>query len=42
MLHAPERDGSGQIVDEVLDDERRGHLVAAGRFAISPDEDVDR
>ena len=33
MLHAPERDGSGQIVDEALDDERRGHLVAAGRFA---------
>ncbi len=36
MLHAPERDGTGRIVDEVLDDERRGHLVAAGRF--SPDQ----
>ena len=33
----PRRDGSGQIVDEHLDDERRGHLVAAGRFMISPD-----
>ena len=32
MLHAPERDGSGRIVDEDLDDERRAHLVAAGRF----------
>jgi cell wall-associated NlpC family hydrolase len=32
MLHAPERDGSGQVVDEPLDDERRAHLVAAGRF----------
>jgi cell wall-associated NlpC family hydrolase len=37
MLHAPERDGSGQVVDEPLDDERRAHLVAAGRFEISPD-----
>ena len=35
MLHAPEGAGSGRIVDEPLDDERRGHLVAAGRFAIS-------
>jgi len=32
MLHAPEGDGSGQIVDEPLDDVRRAHLVAAGRF----------
>jgi hypothetical protein len=32
MLHAPERDGSGQVVDEPLDDERRAHLVAAGRL----------
>jgi gamma-D-glutamyl-L-lysine dipeptidyl-peptidase len=39
MLHAPERDGSGQIVDEVLDEERAGHLVAAGRFEISSTED---
>ena len=37
MLHAPETGGSGRIVDEHLDDERRGHLVAAGRFMISPD-----
>jgi cell wall-associated NlpC family hydrolase len=34
MLHAPERDGSGQIVDEPLDDVRRSHLVAAGRIAL--------
>ncbi len=39
MLHAPEAAGSGRIVDEPLDDERRGHLVAAGRFAISPVSD---
>ena len=37
MLHAPETGGVGQIVDEDLDDERRGHLVAAGRFAITPE-----
>lgn len=34
MLHAPERDGSGVIVDEELTPERRGHLVAAGRFPL--------
>jgi cell wall-associated NlpC family hydrolase len=34
MLHAPERDGSGQIVEEELTPERRKHLVAAGRFEI--------
>jgi cell wall-associated NlpC family hydrolase len=41
MLHAPERGGRGQIVDEDLDDVRLGHLVAAGRFASSsvPDEE---
>jgi len=41
MLHAPERAGSGQIVDEPLDDERRGYLVAAGRFAIAPAPDEE-
>ena len=41
MLHAPERDGTGQIVDEPLDDRRRAHLVAAGRFEISPADDGD-
>ena len=39
MLHAPERDGSGQIVDEMLDDERRAHLVAAGRFDLPRGDD---
>lgn len=34
MLHAPEGDGSGRIVDEELSDERRRDLVAVGRFAI--------
>jgi hypothetical protein len=34
MLHAPERDGSGVIVDEELTAERRDHLVAAGRFPL--------
>ena len=37
MLHAPETGGAGRIVDEDLDDERRKHLVAAGRFAITPE-----
>ena len=35
MLHAPERTGSGQIVDEPLDDERRAHLIGAGRFGMT-------
>ena len=39
MLHAPERGGSGQVVDEVLTDERRAHLVAAGRFEVSRTDD---
>jgi cell wall-associated NlpC family hydrolase len=34
MLHAPESDGTGQIVEEELSTERRAHLVAAGRFEI--------
>lgn len=34
MLHAPESDGSGRIVEEELSPERRAHLVAAGRFEI--------
>ena len=34
MLHAPEFDGSGRIVEEELSPERRAHLVAAGRFEI--------
>jgi cell wall-associated NlpC family hydrolase len=42
MLHAPERDGSGQIVDEPLDDVRRAHLVAAGRLEITPDDVLDQ
>jgi gamma-D-glutamyl-L-lysine dipeptidyl-peptidase len=41
MLHAPERNGTGQIVDEPLDDERRGTLIAAGRFAISTATDEE-
>jgi cell wall-associated NlpC family hydrolase len=39
MLHAPERAGTGQIVDEPLDDERRAHLVAAGRFEAGVPDD---
>jgi cell wall-associated NlpC family hydrolase len=35
MLHAPEHDGTGRIVEEELSPHRRAHLVAAGRFAIS-------
>ncbi len=34
MLHAPERDGTGQILEEDLTPERRAHLAAAGRFDI--------
>jgi cell wall-associated NlpC family hydrolase len=41
MLHAPEHDGTGRIVDEPLDDQRRAHLVAAGRLEIPHVEDVD-
>ena len=37
MLHAPETGGAGRIVDEDVDGERRKHLVAAGRFAITPE-----
>ncbi len=36
MLHAPEGDGSGRIVEEALDEERREHLVAAGRVDQAP------
>jgi len=32
MLHAPEEDGSGVIVDELLPEHRRAHLVSAGRL----------
>jgi gamma-D-glutamyl-L-lysine dipeptidyl-peptidase len=42
MLHAPECDGSGQIVDEPLDERRREHLVAAGRFGVPDHEHPDR
>ena len=34
MLHAPESDGTGRIIEEELSPERRAHLVAAGRFDI--------
>ena len=34
MLHAPESDGSGRILEEELTPERRAHLVAAGRFEL--------
>jgi cell wall-associated NlpC family hydrolase len=34
MLHAPETDGTGRIVEEDLSPERRAHLVAAGRFEV--------
>jgi cell wall-associated NlpC family hydrolase len=34
MLHAPEADGTGRIVEEELSPGRRAHLVAAGRLEI--------
>ncbi|MEO6510504.1 MAG: C40 family peptidase [Nocardioides sp.] len=34
MLHAPETNGTGRILEEELSPERRSHLVAAGRFEI--------
>ncbi len=34
MLHAPEDDGSGVIVDEVVPPHRRAHLVGAGRLLL--------
>lgn len=42
MLHAPEGDGSGRVVDEPVDDRRRADLVQAGRFEIRDQPEPER
>jgi cell wall-associated NlpC family hydrolase len=39
MLHAPEGDGTGRVVEEEIGADLRAHLAAAGRFEVSPGAD---